>query len=135
MATDYDAPRKTDEDTDSIQALQERVPDKMSGVVDVDDAGRQDIGVDAEMVRGGQVQCGDRLEEFGLALESRFGWSDAGLATQRHGASHRRLRDLQDDGSDLQSSASPSIFKKRVTVDSYDEVGSEAADVPVQVGS
>lgn len=38
MATDYDAPRKTDEDTDSIQALQERVPDKMSGVVDVDDA-------------------------------------------------------------------------------------------------
>ena len=38
MATDYDAPRKTDEDTDSIQALQERVPDKMSGVVDVDDS-------------------------------------------------------------------------------------------------
>ncbi|MFN3706995.1 DUF4193 domain-containing protein [Microcella sp.] len=38
MATDYDAPRKTDDDTDSIQALQERVPDKMSGVVDVDDA-------------------------------------------------------------------------------------------------
>ena len=38
MATDYDAPRKTDEDTDSIQALQERVPDKLSGVVDVDDA-------------------------------------------------------------------------------------------------
>ncbi|WAB81148.1 DUF4193 domain-containing protein [Microcella daejeonensis] len=38
MATDYDAPRKTDEDTDSIQALQERVPDKMSGVVDAEDA-------------------------------------------------------------------------------------------------
>lgn len=38
MATDYDAPRKTDEDTESIQALQERVPDKMSGVVDVDDS-------------------------------------------------------------------------------------------------
>ncbi|HET8958518.1 MAG TPA: DUF4193 domain-containing protein [Microcella sp.] len=38
MATDYDAPRKTDDDTDSIQALQERVPDKMSGVVDVDDS-------------------------------------------------------------------------------------------------
>ncbi len=37
MATDYDAPRKTDEETDSIQALQERVPDKMSGVVDADD--------------------------------------------------------------------------------------------------
>lgn len=38
MATDYDAPRKTDEDAESIQALQERVPDKMSGVVDVDDS-------------------------------------------------------------------------------------------------
>ena len=38
MATDYDAPRKTDEETESIQALQERVPDKMSGVVDVDDS-------------------------------------------------------------------------------------------------
>jgi hypothetical protein len=38
MATDYDAPRKTDDDTESIQALQERTPDKLSGVVDVDDA-------------------------------------------------------------------------------------------------
>jgi len=38
MATDYDAPRKSDDDTESIQALQERVPDKLSGVVDVDDA-------------------------------------------------------------------------------------------------
>ncbi len=38
MATDYDAPRKTDDDTESLQALQERVPDKLSGVVDVDDA-------------------------------------------------------------------------------------------------
>lgn len=38
MATDYDAPRKTDDDSESIEALKERVPDKMSGVVDVDDA-------------------------------------------------------------------------------------------------
>jgi len=37
MATDYDAPRKTDDDSESIEALKERVPDKMSGVVDVDD--------------------------------------------------------------------------------------------------
>jgi hypothetical protein len=58
MATDYDAPRKTDEDTESIQALQERVPDKMSGVVDVDDAdnpgyelGGQDLAdVDLDVV-------------------------------------------------------------------------------------
>ena len=38
MATDYDAPRKTDDDTESIEALKERVPDKMSGSVDADDA-------------------------------------------------------------------------------------------------
>jgi hypothetical protein len=38
MATDYDAPRKTDDDTESIEALKERVPDKMSGSVDNDDA-------------------------------------------------------------------------------------------------
>jgi hypothetical protein len=38
MATDYDAPRKTDDDTESIQALQERTPDKLSSAVDVDDA-------------------------------------------------------------------------------------------------
>jgi hypothetical protein len=38
MATDYDAPRKTDDDSESIEALKERVPDKMSGVVDADDA-------------------------------------------------------------------------------------------------
>jgi len=38
MATDYDAPRKTDDDTESIEALKERVPDKLSGVVDSEDA-------------------------------------------------------------------------------------------------
>jgi hypothetical protein len=38
MATDYDAPRKTDDDNESIEALKERVPDKLSGSVDVDDA-------------------------------------------------------------------------------------------------
>lgn len=38
MATDYDAPRKTDEETESIQALQERVPDTTSSAIDVDEA-------------------------------------------------------------------------------------------------
>lgn len=38
MATDYDAPRKSDDDTESIEALKERVPEKMSGVVDLEDA-------------------------------------------------------------------------------------------------
>jgi hypothetical protein len=39
MATDYDAPRKTDEDVeqDSIQELQGRHSDKSSGVVDEDE--------------------------------------------------------------------------------------------------
>ena len=31
MATDYDAPRKTEDDSESIEALKERVPDKLSG--------------------------------------------------------------------------------------------------------
>ncbi len=38
MATDYDAPRKSEDDSESIEALKERVPDKMSGTVDVEDA-------------------------------------------------------------------------------------------------
>ena len=40
MATDYDAPRKTDEDLeqDSLQELQARRSDKVSGVVDEDEA-------------------------------------------------------------------------------------------------
>ncbi|MGB3413092.1 MAG: DUF4193 family protein [Microbacteriaceae bacterium] len=37
MATDYDAPRKTDDDTESIEALKERVPDSRSSAVDGDD--------------------------------------------------------------------------------------------------
>ena len=31
MATDYDAPRKSEDDSESIEALKERVPDKLSG--------------------------------------------------------------------------------------------------------
>jgi hypothetical protein len=39
MATDYDAPRKTDDDSsESIEAFKERVPDKAASSVDVDDA-------------------------------------------------------------------------------------------------
>lgn len=38
MATDYDAPRKSEEESDSIEALKERVPDKNSGSVDTEDA-------------------------------------------------------------------------------------------------
>ncbi|MER7795745.1 DUF4193 domain-containing protein [Microbacterium sp. NPDC096154] len=39
MATDYDAPRKTEDDgNESIEALKARVPDNMSGSVDVEDA-------------------------------------------------------------------------------------------------
>ncbi|AOY56016.1 MAG: hypothetical protein RI933_129 [Actinomycetota bacterium] len=37
MATDYDAPRKSDDDNESIEAIKERIPDKLSGVVDVDE--------------------------------------------------------------------------------------------------
>lgn len=46
MATDYDAPRKTDDDTESLEALKERVPDKLSGTVDedADNLGGFDLG-------------------------------------------------------------------------------------------
>lgn len=38
MATDYDAPRKTDDDSESIEALKDRVPDAAGASIDVDDA-------------------------------------------------------------------------------------------------
>lgn len=36
MATDYDAPRKNDDESESIEALKERVPDKSAAVIDED---------------------------------------------------------------------------------------------------
>ncbi|NYD55531.1 DUF4193 domain-containing protein [Microbacterium pseudoresistens] len=38
MATDYDAPRKSDDESESIEALKERVPDKLSGSVGDEDS-------------------------------------------------------------------------------------------------
>lgn len=38
MATDYDAPRKSEEETDSIEALKERVPDQASSSIDAEDS-------------------------------------------------------------------------------------------------
>jgi hypothetical protein len=38
MATDYDAPRKNDDENESIEAIKERIPDKLTGSVDVDEA-------------------------------------------------------------------------------------------------
>ncbi|MCD2497516.1 MULTISPECIES: DUF4193 domain-containing protein [Microbacterium] len=38
MATDYDAPRKNEDESESIEALKERVPDKASGSIDSEDA-------------------------------------------------------------------------------------------------
>ena len=43
MATDYDAPRKIDDEAESIDAMKERIPDRMSGVVDVDDGDTTDF--------------------------------------------------------------------------------------------
>lgn len=47
MATDYDAPRKGDDDNDSIEALKERVPDRRSSAVDVDDGDDADFELSA----------------------------------------------------------------------------------------
>lgn len=38
MATDYDAPRKNDDDTESIEAIKERIPDSLGSAGDVDEA-------------------------------------------------------------------------------------------------
>ena len=38
MATDYDAQRKGEDDTESIEVLKERMPDKPSGISDGDDS-------------------------------------------------------------------------------------------------
>lgn len=37
MATDYDAPRKNDDDHESIEAIKERIPEKTAGSTDVDE--------------------------------------------------------------------------------------------------
>lgn len=37
MATDYDAPRKSEEETESIDVLKERIPSKSQSAVDADD--------------------------------------------------------------------------------------------------
>jgi hypothetical protein len=42
MATDYDAPRKSDDDNESIEVLKERVPDKLGSSVDIDEADAAD---------------------------------------------------------------------------------------------
>ncbi|QAY61306.1 DUF4193 domain-containing protein [Microbacterium protaetiae] len=38
MATDYDAPRKNEDESESIEALKERVPDKMAGSGESEDS-------------------------------------------------------------------------------------------------
>lgn len=38
MATDYDAPRKNDDDTDSIEALKDRVPERSASSIDAEDS-------------------------------------------------------------------------------------------------
>lgn len=45
MATDYDAPRKNDDDNESLEALKERAPEKAVGTTDVDDTDVEGFGV------------------------------------------------------------------------------------------
>ena len=42
MATDYDAPRKNDDEAESLDAIKERIPAKAGGTVDVDEADHGD---------------------------------------------------------------------------------------------
>ena len=49
MATDYDAPRKGDDDSESIEAIKERIPEKSAASPDVDDVDHHEgfLGVEA----------------------------------------------------------------------------------------
>jgi len=55
MATDYDAPRKNDDDTESIEAIKERVPDKIASSIDSEEGdhlegfGHHDTGIPDEL--------------------------------------------------------------------------------------
>lgn len=67
MATDYDAPRKSEEDTDSIEALKERVPDQQSSSIDADegdDSGFELAGADLSDVELDVVVLPQQANEF-----------------------------------------------------------------------
>jgi len=42
LATDYDAPRKNDDDTQSLEAIKDRIPEGTTASSDVDDADHSD---------------------------------------------------------------------------------------------
>jgi hypothetical protein len=57
MATDYDAPRKSDDDAESLEAIKERIPEKIAASPDIDDSehgegilGHEVISEDLEVV-------------------------------------------------------------------------------------
>jgi hypothetical protein len=57
MATDYDAPRKSDDDSESLEAIKERIPEKIAASPDIDDSehgegilGHEVIAEDLEVV-------------------------------------------------------------------------------------
>lgn len=67
MATDYDAPRKSDEETDSIEALKERVPAKGASSIDTEDAdnpGFELAGADLSDVELDVVVLPQQADEF-----------------------------------------------------------------------
>jgi hypothetical protein len=43
LATDYDAPRKNDDDTESLDALKERAPDALGASADLDEGDHSEI--------------------------------------------------------------------------------------------
>jgi hypothetical protein len=68
MATDYDAPRKTEDDSESIEDLMELVPDKLSGSLDAVDAdypsGFELPGADLSDLELDVVVLPPQLDEF-----------------------------------------------------------------------
>lgn len=49
MATDYDAPRKNDDDTESLEAIKDRIPEKSAGATDSDEGDHGEAFFQPEM--------------------------------------------------------------------------------------
>lgn len=51
MATDYDAPRKNDDDHESIEAIKDRIPEKSAGATDVDEGEHGEVFLAPETIQ------------------------------------------------------------------------------------
>ncbi|MEY3663420.1 MAG: hypothetical protein RI919_936 [Actinomycetota bacterium] len=75
MATDYDAPRKSDDDAESLEAIKERIPEKIAASPDIDDSehgegilGHEVISEDLEVVQPARKKKEEPTRLHGVRL-------------------------------------------------------------------